>query len=388
MKNDFLFEGGPYNRLLHRLGIGGKRNRDVVIRAGVGVIVCWLPLAVLSWLNGSFWTGDAATSFISNMDVQTRLLVTMPIFIIAEKMIGSSLTLTLGQFIRSGVVDRDDKDRFEAIIIQRTAFLNSRWTDIVIIVLCYAQVLFMYFYERDYTSLLSWQLEGNGAAAALSAAGLWSILVSRPLLLFLFYRWIMRIVVWGIILFRVSRLRLNLFPANPDQVGGLWFLGYSIRHFSPVAFAVSAAVAGSMADFILIEGAHVQELRIPALLYLIFITLLFALPLVAFSGKMVDARVQFIHEVNSYTNGVLREIKQVISPNYQRVTGEVLERHSFSTAHDLTLLMNRALQMRFLPFTLKDLLPLLITAALPFVGVMLLEVPFMEVVNRAMKFVV
>jgi hypothetical protein len=181
---------------------------------------------------------------------------------------------------------------------------------------------------------------------------------------------------------------LNLFPANPDQVGGLWFLGYSIRHFSPVAFAISAAIAGSMADFVLIEGAHVQELRVPAAIYLIFITLLFALPPLSFSGKMMDARVQFIFEANSYTNGVLREIKQVISPNYNRVTGEELYRRDFSTAHDLTLLMSRAMQMRFLPFTLKDLLPLLGTAALPFVGVMLIEVPFMEVVNRAMKFVI
>jgi hypothetical protein len=386
MKNDFLFEGSPYGRLLHRLGIGGKTSRDVVVRVVAIVLICWLPLAILSWMHGTFWTGNTATSFITNAGTQSRLLVTIPIFIIAEKLVSSNLAQTLGQFIRSGIVGREDKDRFESIIERRTNFLKSRWTDIIIIAICYTQVLFVYFYERDYTSLLSWQLEGKGAG--LNAAGYWSTLVSRPFLSFLFYRWILRIVVWGLILFRISKLRLNLFPANPDQVGGLWFLGYSIRHFSPVAFAISAAIAGSMADFVLIEGAHVQELRVPAAIYLIFITLLFALPPLSFSGKMMDARVQFIFEANSYTNGVLREIKQVISPNYNRVTGEELYRRDFSTAHDLTLLMSRAMQMRFLPFTLKDLLPLLVTAALPFVGVMLIEVPFMEVVNRAMKFII
>jgi hypothetical protein len=388
MKNDFLFEGSPYGNFLQRLGIGGKSNRDVVIRVVAGVLVCWLPLAVLSWMHGTFWTGEVSTSFIANMDTQTRLLVAMPIFIVAEKLVSSKLALTLGQFIRSGVVDREDREQFESIIEQRTAFLKSRWTDIVIIAICYAQVLFLYFYERDYTSLLSWQLEGKGAGTGLNTAGFWSTLVSRPFLSFLFYRWILRIVVWGLILFRISKLKLKLFPANPDRVGGLWFLGYSIRHFSPVAFAISAAVAGSMADFVLIEGAHVQELRVPAAIYLVIITLLFALPLLSFSGKMVDARIQFIFEANSYTNGVLREIKQVISPNYNRVTGEELGRREFTTAHDLTLLMSRALQMRFLPFTLMDLLPLLVTAALPFLGVMLVEVPFMEVINRVMKFVV
>lgn len=52
--------------------------------------------------------------------------------------------------------------------------------------------------------------------------------------------WLWRILIWGLFLFRVSRLDLQLVPTHPDLVGGLQFVGESLRAFLPVSFTISA----------------------------------------------------------------------------------------------------------------------------------------------------
>lgn len=226
---------------------------------------------------------------------------------------------------------------------------------------------------------MTWQIAEANGDAMISIAGFWATLISGPFVLFLFYRWFLRIIVWGIILFKVSRLDLVLFPVHPDLAGGLGFLGYSIRYFSIIALALSVSVAANMIDFILIEDIRLVDLRITALAYFIFITVIFALPLLSFTSKLTDAREKSIFENNDYINGIFRELKIKMSKEYEEVKPEDLLSPDFSAAADLSAVVDNALKMKFLPFTLKDLVALWVITAIPFIAVVLLEIPFSRI---------
>jgi hypothetical protein len=221
----------------------------------------------------------------------------------------------------------------------------------------------------------------------LNFAGFWGALVARPFLLFLFYRWLLRVIVWGTILLRISKFNLNLFAVHPDLCGGIGFIAYSIRYFSPVAFAISAVVAGNIADFMLIEGMHLSELKYAIVGYFLLITLIFTLPLSPFISKLLDAREKSIFENNDFANGMFRELRKQLSKGYENVTTEDLKLPYYSSACDLNGVMENALKMKFIPFTIKDMIPLWIGAGVPFLGVVIIEVPVAELFRTIISFV-
>ena len=180
-----------------------------------------------------------------------------------------------------------------------------------------------------------------------------------------------------------------MFPPHPDLVGGLGFLPYSIRYLSPVAFAFSAIIAGNMADFVLIEGAHVLDFKFLAIAYFIFITVLFVFPMLFFSEKLSSAREQSIFENNDYANGIFRELQtKVALKGFNEVNADDMNSPEFSTVCDMSGVFGNVLNMQTLPFTLKDLLPLWMMTAIPFVFVVFIEFPIIQVLKTVLSMLV
>ncbi len=60
----------------------------------------------------------------------------------------------------------------------------------------------------------------------------------------------------------------------------------------------------------------------------------------------------------------------------------------YSSVADFSAVVNNALDMKFIPFTLKDLIPLWVMTALPFLGIVLLEIPIMELFKKVLEVLV
>jgi hypothetical protein len=377
-----MFEDNIYNKLLIRVGFKGSGVKSDIFRVLTAFIICWIPMAITTLVKGTFWTGNIAESFITDFDIQARFFISLPIFILADRLVSSRLSLIIKQFVNSGIIGEDIREKFDHIVSSRTRFLRSIWTNLAIFALCYLHVIIVLFYESTSTSVLSWQIMESGGEPTLNFAGKWYLLVGGPFVLFLFYRWFLRIIVWGLIMYRISRLDITLFPMHPDLAGSLGFLGYSIRYFSPVALAISASVAGNMADFMLAEGLRLADMKFIGLAYFVFMTIVFTIPLFLFSGKLIDAKEQSVYENNDYTNGIYRELRRKISKGYQKVKAEDLKMPDFSAVADLSAVIENALNMKFIPFTLKDIIPLWTMMAIPFIGVILIEIPVNEILRQ------
>jgi len=385
---DLSFETNAYNKLIYKSGVPSSGTKGELLKILIPLAICWLPLAVFTLIHHTFWTGNIAASFISSFDTQARLLIAMPVFLLVEKTVGTRLGLILNQFSSAGIIKISEIEKFDDIVKKTTRFLKSNWTDLAVLVICYVQVYFYVTQLNDsdtQISLPSWQLHINeNGNQVLNFAGWWSVLISRPFVLYLFYRWLLRILVWGKVLFNISSLDLNLFPQHPDLSGGMGFVGYSLRYFAPVAFGISAILAGVMADLIITSGYHVADFKIIAGAYLVIITLILIVPMISFMGKLIAAREQHIFENNDVANGMYHNLKTKWAKGYYDIKQSDLEEPDFSTVTDMSSIVNNVLHMKALPFTLKDILPLWITAAIPFVFVMAIEVPLSEIVKKLM----
>ena len=388
MNMKFSFENETYNKYLEKAGVSGTGVSTRFLKVLILITICWLPLALFTIFQGKFWTGNIDDSFISNFDTQARFLISLPILVLSERLISSKLGLILGQFKNSGIIKKKEYAQFDSITQKAMRFLKSNWTFVAIILFCYLQVILVIFYESENTSMLTWQLEDGDGESKLNLAGQWSTIVSRPIVTFLFLKWLLRIVVWGWMLRHISLLNLNLFPMHPDLCGGLGFLGYALSFFSPIAFAISAAIAGNMIDFIQIEDVHIKTMLIPGLGYFLFITLLFTLPLFSFTGKLIDGREQSVFENYDYANGIYRELRKKFLKGHDKVDADDLKSPDFSAASDLSAVVENAQNMKYTPFTLKDLLPLWAMTALPFLAVVFMEIPISELFKMILSFLV
>lgn len=384
---ELFFSEHAYNKLLDKAGLKTQGVRGQLKSVLIALAICWLPLAIITLIQQNFWTGSFANSFITSFDTQARILIAVPILIFSERIVNQKLGKLLAQFVSSGLIRNEDNERFHQIIGNQVKFMKSRWFEPVIFILCYLQVILILFYAKENTHMLLWEL--NEDRESLNIAGWWNTIISKPFALYLVYSWMLRIVVWGIILYKITRLNLNLFPPHPDLVGGLGFLPYSIRYFSSVAFAFSSIVAGNMADFVLFEGSHVLDFKFIAIAYIIFITALFVFPLLFFVDKLSNARERSIFENNDYANGIFRELQSKVAlKGFNQVNADDMDSPQFSTVCDMSGVFSNVLNMQTLPFTLKDLLPLWGMTALPFVFVVFIEFPIIDVLKTVFSMLV
>lgn len=377
-----MFDDDSYIKLLSKAGVKGSATKKDIYGVLIALAIFWLPLAIITLINRTFWTGDITTSFITDFDVQARLLISMPVFILSDRLVRSRLATIMAQFTNAGIIGKEIEGEFQNIIQSKTRFLRSKWTDLGVLLVCYLQLVLVLYYESTNTSVLSWQIVESGGEISLNLAGKWFILLSGPFVLFFALRWLLRVIVWGAMLYKISRLKITLFPVHPDLCGGLGFLGYTLRFFSPVALAISATVAGNMADFMLQEGLRLVDLRFIGLAYFLFISLLFTLPLLFFIGQLINAREKSVFENDDYTNGIYRELRAQMSKGFEKVNKDDLKLVDFSAAADLSAVINNALNMKFIPFTLKDMIPLWTMTIIPFFGVVLIQIPVSEIVAQ------
>jgi hypothetical protein len=79
-----IVAGGPLFRFLRRL----QPSDDALMSLRRGIIIipllAWLPLLVLSGVGGRLFSGSVAVPFLQDLEVHIRLLLALPLLLIAE----------------------------------------------------------------------------------------------------------------------------------------------------------------------------------------------------------------------------------------------------------------------------------------------------------------
>ena len=253
-----LMEGGPLYRIEHRIGLAQRQAHSSAKISSILPLITWLPLLILTLIKGTAFGNAVQLPFLSDFGAYTRFLIAIPLFLVAENVIGPLVAEAAEHFIVSGVIGQKDYPAFVHAVEEGLRWRDSVVAEIIIVLLAYALAI-SFFVERA-VHVSTWYATHTDSGVSPTLAGWWLLLFCMPLLQFLVLRWIWRIFLWFQFLNRMSRLDLNLYPTHPDEAGGLGFVGETQRLFSILLFTYSTAAAGVIANEILYDHAHSKAL--------------------------------------------------------------------------------------------------------------------------------
>ena len=287
--NFSLVLGGPLFQLMRRAHLSDDALELLRKRIVVITLLTWLPLLLLSAMEGHAWGGSIAVPFLRDLEVHIRFLVAIPLLIEAEYVVHKRMLPLVRQFLERELIPEDARPQFDEAVAAASRLRNSLLAEVLMIIFVYGfGVLFLW---RHFMVLnaSTWFATPSSNGSSLSLAGIWYGYLSVPFFQFLLCRWYFRIFVWARFLWQVSRIKLNLVPTHPDRLGGLGFLPNIVFAFAPLAAAHGVMVSGMMANRILHLGAKLPEFKVEVALMLVFLLCLILVPLLVFVPQLAEA---------------------------------------------------------------------------------------------------
>jgi hypothetical protein len=302
-----LVLGGPLYQLLRRAHMTGDALELMRRRVIVISLFAWVPLLVLSALDGRAWGGGVAVPFLRDWDTHARFLVALPLLIVAELVVHQRMRLVVSQFLERNLIPPSALSRFEDAIASAFRLRNSMLAEVVLI--AFVCLVGVSVFWRHYVLLTAatWYATPTVAGVTLSSTGVWYAYVSLALFQFLLMRWYFRILIWARFLWHVSRIQLSLIPTHPDRVGGLGFLANTVYAFVPLALAHGALLAGLIANRIFYLGARLLDFKIEVAVVLTFMLCLVFGPLLVFAAQLARAKRTGSREYGTLAERYVRE---------------------------------------------------------------------------------
>ncbi len=379
----YFERGGPAYRLMHRIGVI-KREPSIARRIIIFLSLTWVPLLVLSFLEGIALGPTPEQSFLLDFATYARFFVAFPMIIIAEVIIGPRLTVAGLHFVRSGLVREEDYPSYDAAVQKVINRREARLPELIIlgIAIFGAWSMTAAFYAAQG---VSWHVIRTDSYIRLSMAGLWYLVLAVPLLQFMFYRWIWRLVIWTGFLLDMSRLNLRVSVSHPDQAGGLGFLGVTQMGFGSLAFGLSSILAAGAAFGIVYQNAQIDAFKIPFIAYLVVINVIFLGPLLVFLPLLARTRREGLREFSTLANRYDQAFINKWIKGTEPTSEPLLGTSDIQSLADLGNSFLYARQMKLIPFDPRAIIQMSVIASVPMLPLLPLVMPVADILKLISK---
>lgn len=379
---DFSPLGGPAHRVLSRIG----RSRDArgLLRTATTLsLLTWGPLLALSAGAGLLFSDAVTVSFARDLGAHVRFLIAVPLFLLADLVVGPQLTTIVQRLVESRLVSAADTPRLEAALDEVARRRDSRVAEATLLVLAYLIAWTATGTMRS-GAISTWVATTSGAGVYLTAAGWWYVGVSAPVFVFLFLRWVWRGIVWSRFLARIARLDLGLVATHPDEAGGIAFLGSGQSAFGIVVFAFSAVLSGTIAERILYGGAHVMDVKAPLIGFVILAVATVFGPLLVLARPLGAARSAALARYSALLTAHHRAFETRWLDGRETAGGELLGSSDASSLADLGAAFEAVEKMQIVPIRSPAVVVVAACAVLPMLPAVALEVPLRDVLIKLM----
>jgi len=377
------FGTGPFQALLQAMRLPAGADAAVVRRVMLAVLLAWVPLVVLAQVQGlAIGTGKA--SVLQDFAAYARFLVAVPLLVLAEKQARTWMLRVMQHFPKAELISAGSEPRFRELLQSTRRLLASRLVLAAILVLAYALTIAS---AKEWVAYgaASWTvLEGEGGQLKVSYAGWWRLMVSQPLFMSLVLTWFWRLFLWFRCMRTIAHMDVRIVASHPDKMGGLGFLGQSLRGFPILAFALGSAVAGTLANLVVHEARPSTSLTPVVVATMVFILLICAGPLLAFIRPMREAQDDAELSYGALATSLGERFEERWLARVP-VAAEALEVPDFSSTTDLFSVAANVTEMRPIPIEIKDFFPLLLATVLPFLPIILRQVSFEDLLTVAKR---
>ena len=377
-----LVLGGPLFQLLRRAHLADDALMMVRQRVIVIALFAWLPLLVLSAVEGRMLGASVAVPFLLDVEVHIRFLVAMPLLILAELVVHRRMRPLVQQFLERKLVPESEMPRFEAALASAFRLRNSVLAEVLLIAFVYGVGILIVW--RHYVALdtATWYATPSAEGPKFSLAGTWYAYVSVPFFQFLLMRWYFRLFVWMRFLWQVSRIELNLVPTHPDRVGGLNFLANTVYAFAVLTVAHGALLAGHLANRIFFVGAALTQFKAEIAVMVVFLLCVVLGPLLVFAPQLAAAKRKGLREYGTLAERYVREFDVKWLRGGAPADEPLVGSADIQSLADLGNSYEVVRTMRIAPVTQDAILRLGAATLLPIVPLLLTMMPLEELLKN------
>lgn len=296
-----LVVGGPLYQLLRRAHLTDDDLGLVHRRIVVSILLTWAPLLVLSAIEGNLLGPTPKLPFVEDSGFHVRLLIVIPLLILAELVVHRRLQPIVDQFRVRGLVRPDENHRFAQALSEAARWRNSVVAEVVLLAIVYA--IGILFTLHRYVSLGGDAWFGSASRReGLSIAGLWLVFVSLP-----------------------------------------------------IAAAHGALSAGMLANRIFFAGARLTEFKIEVVTEALLLLILFAAPLTVFAPLLSRVKRAGLRDYGALGQTYTREFRNKWLSNTRPPGETLLGSGDIQSLADLGNSFTATAQTRLAPLSLAAL---------------------------------
>jgi hypothetical protein len=381
-----LIPGGPLFQLYRRAHLSGEGLQQLHRRLIAFPLIAWLPLLVLSVAAGRAARGTVHVPFLLDVDAHVRLLVALPLLILAELVVHRRMLPTAREFRVRGLIPDPARERFDAAAESALRLRDSRTAELLLLGFVYLVGMTVAWRRHAAIDASTWYATLAGGTLQPTAAGWYYRLVSLPMSQFFLLRWYLRLFIWARFLWQVSRIDLRVIPIHPDRAAGLGFLTEPTLGFGVILFAQGVLFAGVTADAILFTGATLPAYLSQLAALVILSLALVLLPLLVFVPGLARARRDGLREYGALAQRYVHDFDQRwVRGGAPETTEPLLGSADVQSLADMGNSFALVRDMRAVPFNRRVVLQLAVVTILPLAPLALTLVSLRELLGRLLK---
>lgn len=377
--------GGPLFQLLRRAHMSGDALEMARRRIVVLSLITWLPLLVLSTIQGQTPGQPETVPFLNDVEVHLRFLVALPLLVAAEILVHVRLRPIARQFLDRELIQIDTARQFDATLVSAFRLRNSVVAELLLLALVYGVgtlLLWRRYFVLD-TSI--WYASPTPEGPKLSLAGLWYGYVSLPIFQFLLLRWYFRIFIWARFLWQVARLNLHIVPTHPDRVGGLGFIAQAVYAFVPLLLAHGVLLSGLIADRIFHGNLTLLDFKAEIAVVVVFLLCITLGPLLVFAPKLANAKRIAVREYGTLAQRYVRDFDTKWIRGGATMPEPLLGSADIQSLADMGNSFEIVRTMRAVPITRDAVVGLAIAVLAPLLPLTLTMMSMEELLQRLFK---
>lgn len=381
-RNFSLVQGGPIFQLLRRTHLSDDSLGLLHRRVLAVVLLGWLPLLVLTALEGHLFGTGVAVPFLLDIEVQVRLLIATPALIAAEIVVHQRMAFLVAEFLERKLVPGPAEKKFTDAIESALRLRNSLAAEVLIVALVFS--VGVAFVWRNYVAIdvTTWYAPGDVAGPGFSLAGMWYGLLSLPIFQFLLGRWYFRVFIWTRFLWQVSRIDLNLVPTHPDRAGGLAFLFDTAYAFIPLISAHGVLLAGLIGNRIFFTSATLPDFKFEVLCLVIIALGVIICPLLVFAPRLAEARRKGRREYGSLAERYVQDFDAKWLRGGAPKDETLLGSSDLQSLADLGNSYAVVQDMHIFPFNKETIFMVILATLAPLAPLLLTMMPLEEILKR------
>ena len=326
--------------------------------------------------------GSVAVPFLLDVEVHIRLLVALPLLIIAEAAVHRRISPLLRQFLQRRLIPENSITRFEAAVASAFRLRNSVLAEVLLIAAVYGIGIMIVW--RHYLALdaATWYATPSEEGSKLTLGGMWYGYVSLPIVQFLLLALVLAIVRLG-----ASSMASVAHRVEPGSraSGSRRRLGISYQHgygFAMLAAAHGALTAGEIASRIFFAGAMLSAFGGEICMVVIFVLCLVLGPLLMFAPQLATAKQAGLLKYGTLGERYVREFDAKWLEGGAPADEALVGSADIQSLADLSNSYEVVRSMRFAPITNHAVFRLVAVTLVPIAPLLLAMIPLNELLEK------